>query len=221
MMGGPEDEQPGWIVALGAALTGLKMLLILSLRTACRSASSPSSPRSTMPRQSLEGRSRGAGARLVHAQRLTIALTCSFTIRAARTRSSRRIPGICKRTLDRLGRSPNTRPLRFVRPIARPLCERGLHAAAGAAPPPGGPPAFIMPGGNVLEIFMYDPDGGIEGVPNIAAKRSLLWSTRRRRRAISRWEAGPGQQGMPLRAAANRPASLRWSPTIRSAAIFT
>ena len=74
----------------------------------------------------------------VHAQRLAIALTRnSFTIRAARDAiiEARDPAGICKRTLDRLGRYPNTtgRFALFGQAPPPRCAERRLHAAAGAA----------------------------------------------------------------------------------------
>jgi hypothetical protein len=161
----------GRIAARWARLsTGLKMLLILSLGLLplgiIAVLASIDNARANRSKADLEARAMVS----LHAQRLSIALTRnSFTIRAARDAiiEAGDPAGICRRTLDRLGRQPNT-PGRFAlfgqAPAPRCLSD-------GFAPPP--PPRatagevarpLIAPGGDRLEIFMYDPTGAIEGI---------------------------------------------------------
>ena len=168
-------EQPGsdlgWIAARWARLsTGLKMLLILSLGLLplgiIAILASIDNARTNRSKADVEARALVS----VHAQRISLALTRnSFTIRAARDAiiEAPDPAGICRRTLDRLGRYPNTPGLFALYGQAQPpRC-----VSEGFTPPPVPRPApgevgrpVIMPGGNLLEIFMYDPAGGIEGV---------------------------------------------------------
>jgi signal transduction histidine kinase len=164
-------EQSGWIAGRWARLsTGLKMLLILSLGLLplgiIAILASVDNIRANRTKADLEAQALVS----VHAQRLSIALARNaFTIRAARDAiiEARDPAGMCRRTLDRLGRYPSTRG-RFAlfgqSPPARCLTD-------GFIPPPVPRPApgqisrpTIMPGGNVFEIFMYDPAGAIEGI---------------------------------------------------------
>jgi hypothetical protein len=151
----------------------------------------------------------------VHAQRLSIALTRnSFTIRAARDAiiEARDPAGICKRTLDRLGRAPNTSG-RFAlfgqSPQPRCLTE-------GFTPPPVPRPAIgetavpvIMPGGDMLEIFMYDPSGAIEGIAEY--RRDTLAAVVNTPPAEGNFalELVQGARVMPLRAATDGSALSR------------
>ncbi len=103
-----------------------------------------------------------------HVQRFTLALSRNaFTIRNGRDAilefgESR---GICQRTLSRLGRFPNV-PGRFAiygRDAAHPCLSPGftpppIPAARGEIGR-----AVIMPGGDRIEIFLYDPAGVVEG----------------------------------------------------------
>jgi len=104
-----------------------------------------------------------------HVQRFSLALSRNATtIRAARDAiiEARDPVGICRRTLDRLGRQPNTSG-RFAlygrEPV--PRCSTG-----GFVPPPAPTArgaiaqAKIMPGATLLEIFLFDPSGSLEGV---------------------------------------------------------
>ena len=143
----------------------------------------------------------------VHAQRLSIALTRnSFAIRAARDAiiEANDPSGICKRTLDRLGRAPNT---------------RGRFALFGQAPPPRcvsdgftPPPVpraapgeigrpVIMPDGNSLEIFMYDPAGGVEGVAEYRRETLAAAVNTPPTQGNFALELVQGSRAMPLRAA--------------------
>jgi two-component sensor histidine kinase len=150
--------------------TGVKMLLILSLGLLplgiIAILASIDNARANSGKADLEAQTLVS----VHAQRLAIALTRnSFTIRAARDAliEAGDPAGICRRTLDRLGRPPNI-PGRFAlfgqAPPARCLSQ-------GFTPPPAPRPApgevgrpVIMAGGNMLQIFMYDPAGATEGI---------------------------------------------------------
>jgi two-component system, sensor histidine kinase PdtaS len=104
-----------------------------------------------------------------HTQRYTLALSRNvFTMRAARDAiiEAGDAGGICRRTLERLGRPPNV-PGRFAifGNGPAPACASAGFALP-AIPPGRGQTAraTIMPGGNLLEIFLYDPAGRIEGV---------------------------------------------------------
>jgi two-component sensor histidine kinase len=114
-----------------------------------------------------------------HTQRFTLALSRNaFTIRAARDAiiETGDTGGLCRRTVERLGRPPNV-PGRFA------VFANGPEPSCASAgfPLPAIPPArgqtgrvTIMPGGNLLEIFLYDPSGRIEGIaeydrPTLAA----------------------------------------------------
>jgi two-component sensor histidine kinase len=104
-----------------------------------------------------------------HVQRYTLALSRNaFTIRSGRD-AILEYPdggGICRRTLERLGRFPNV-PGHFAIYGRDPA---GLCLSPGFTPPPvpahQGQPAraALMPGGNLIEIFLYDPRGAIEGI---------------------------------------------------------
>src|SRR4051812_21978711 len=143
----------------------------------------------------------------VHAQRLSIALTRnSFTIRAARDAiiEARDPAGICNRTLDRLGRYPNTLG-RFAvfGQSPTPLC-----LSEGFVPPPvqRAPPGeiarpVIVPGGNMFEIFMYDPAGAIEGIAEYRRETLAAAVDTPRRNGNFALELVQGNIVMPLRAA--------------------
>jgi two-component sensor histidine kinase len=102
-------------------------------------------------------------------QRYTLALSRNaFTVRAARDAiiEAGDTGGICRRTIARLGRPPNV-PGRFAifgnEPAPRCL-SAGFALPAIPAPQGLTGRATIMPGGNLLEIFLYDPSGRIEGI---------------------------------------------------------
>jgi two-component sensor histidine kinase len=104
-----------------------------------------------------------------HTQRFTLALSRNaFTMRAARDAivAAGDTGGICRRTLERLDRPPNV-PGRFAifGNGPAPTCS-SAGLALPAIPPARGQigRATIMPGGNLLEIFLYDPSGRIEGI---------------------------------------------------------
>jgi two-component sensor histidine kinase len=109
---------------------------------------------------------------VTHAQRLTTALTRnSFTIRAGRD-VHLAVPAaedICQRTLARLDRFPNT-PGRFAlygRGSAPRCVSEGFAVPATLPAPPGQISRVeILPGGEVLRIFMYEPSGSgvLEGI---------------------------------------------------------
>jgi len=104
-----------------------------------------------------------------HTQRYTLALSRNaFTIRAGRDAivEAGDAGGICRRTVQRLGRAPNV-PGRFAifGNDPAPRCSSAGFALP-AVPPAQGLTgrATIMPGGDLLEIFIYDPSGRIEGI---------------------------------------------------------
>jgi len=149
--------------------TGLKMWIILSVGLLplgiVAIMASVDNARANRAKVEVEARA----LLVAHAQRYSIALSRNaFTVRAARDAiiEARDPAGICARTLDRLGRSPNA-------PGSFALYGRGSAprcASQGFVPPPP-PPArgqlarvTIVPGGNLLEVFLYDPEGAIEGI---------------------------------------------------------
>jgi signal transduction histidine kinase len=201
-------EEPGWIVARWARLsTGLKMLLILSLGLLplgiIAILASVDNARANRAKADLEAQAMVS----VHAQRLSIALTRnSFTIRAARDAiiEAGDPAGICRRTLDRLGRPPNL-PGRFALfgRAPPPRCTSN-----GFAPPPVPRPApdeigrpVIMAGGNILEIFMYDPAGAPEGIAEYRRETLAAAVNREPHRGNFALELVQGDRIMPLRTA--------------------
>ncbi len=149
--------------------TGLKMWLILSLGLL------PLGVMAVMAsvdnaRASRDSAQRSAQALLAqHVQRFTLALSRNaFTIRAGR--DAILVFGdtaeICRRTLGRLDGFPNVagRFAVFGRDPARPCLSPGFTPPA--IPAAGGHPvrAVIMPGGERIHIFIYDPRGAIEGI---------------------------------------------------------
>jgi two-component sensor histidine kinase len=149
--------------------TGLKMLIILSIGLLplgiVAVAASIDNARASRVKAQVE-----AQALLeIHAQRFITALSRnSFTIRAAHdaiieTPDAR---GICARTLARLAALPGAHGRYALYGLgATPAC------ASDGFVPPHPPPArgqigraVLAPTGNLLEVFMYDPGGAIEGV---------------------------------------------------------
>jgi two-component system, sensor histidine kinase PdtaS len=104
-----------------------------------------------------------------HVQRFSLPLSRNaFTIRASRDAFLEfgEGAGICPRTLARLAAFPNV-PGRFVvygGDPSRPCLTAGFNPPP--APAANGEPirATIMPGGNLMEIFLYDDMGRIEGI---------------------------------------------------------
>lgn len=204
MTASPQD----WIASRWARLsTGLKMLFILSFGLLplgiIAVAASIDNARANRTKASLEAQALVT----VHAQRFQIALSRnSFTIRAARDAiiEASDPAGICRRTLARLERFPNT-PGHFALygEGPEPRC-----VSRGFVPPPAPPypgriaRSVILPGGEGLRTFMYDPSGALEGIAEY------------RREAIARIVNDPpadgnfavelvqGDRVMPLRAAA-------------------
>ena len=156
--------------------TGFKMLLILSLGllplgiiAVLASVNNANADRNTAD---LEARALLA----VHAQRFSLALSRSaFTIRAARDAiiEASDPEGICKRTLNRLGNPPSV-PGRFALfgQSPPPRC-----LTPGFVPPPVPASAgkvaraVIQPGGEVLDLFLYDPTGNLDGIAEFQRDR--------------------------------------------------
>jgi two-component sensor histidine kinase len=149
--------------------TGLKMLIILSVGLLplgiIAIAASIDNARANRAKADLEARANLG----LHAQRFQLALTRnSFTVRAARDAiiEARDPAGICRRTLARLGRYPNT-PGRFAvfgdGPAPRCLSNGFVPPAAPPARDQVGR-AVILRGGEMLRTFMYDANGALEGI---------------------------------------------------------
>jgi two-component system, sensor histidine kinase PdtaS len=104
-----------------------------------------------------------------HVQRFTLALSRNaFTIRAGRDAVLEfgDTAGICQRTLARLGRFPNI-PGRFAvygpNP-ARPCLSPGFTPPPAPAAQGEVGRAVIVPDGERILIFLYDPQGAVEGI---------------------------------------------------------
>ena len=159
-----------WLASRWARLsTGLKMLIILSLGLLplgiIAIAASIENARANRARADVEARATLA----MHVQRFTLALSRNaFAIRAARDAiiEAGDPEGICTRAFARLNRYPNT-PGRFAIYGEGPLPRCRTVGFAPIAPPPArGQPGrvVIMPGGNLLRVFLYDADERLEGV---------------------------------------------------------
>jgi two-component sensor histidine kinase len=104
-----------------------------------------------------------------HVQRFTLALSRNaFTIRSGRDAILEfgDTQGICQRTLGRLGRFPNISGHFAIhgRDPARPCLSPGFAPPAVPAARGEVGRGVIMPGGERIEIFLYDPAGAIEGI---------------------------------------------------------
>jgi len=149
--------------------TGLKMWIILSLGllplgviAVLASIDNARANRDTAERE--------AEALLAqHVQRFTLALARNaFTIRSGRDSALAFGDGgaICSRTLERLNHFPNVagRFAIFGRDPARPCLSPGFTLPAIPAARGESARGLILPGGNQLDIFLYDRTGTIEGV---------------------------------------------------------
>jgi two-component sensor histidine kinase len=163
------DGTPDQLSRWDRLSTGLKMWVILSLGLLplgiIAVAASIDNARVNGAKTEIEARALLTS----HVQRFTLALSRNATaIRIARDAiiEARDPAGLCRRTLARLGRPPYTSG-RFA------LYGQGPEprcVSAGFAPPPA-PPAGgqigrgrIKPGGEVLDIFLYDSAGAVEGM---------------------------------------------------------
>lgn len=160
--------------------TGLKMWIILSIGLlplgVIAVVASVDNARANQAQAEVEAQALLAQ----HVQRYTLALSRnSFTIRAARDAiiAAGDPAGICRRTFDRLNRFPNTKG-RFAifgaGPAPRCLSPGFAPPAAPAARGEIGR-ATIMPGGDYIVIFLYDPSGAIEGITEY--RRDVLAAT--------------------------------------------
>lgn len=149
--------------------TGLKMWIILSLGLLPLGVIAVMASVANA-RSSRDNAHREAQALLAqHVQRFTLALSRSaFTIRSGRDAALAfgDNEGHCQHMLGRLGRIPNIAG-RFAihgRDPARPCMSPGFMPPA--IPAAGGQVvrAMIMPGGNQIRIFLYDPNGAVEGL---------------------------------------------------------
>jgi two-component sensor histidine kinase len=184
--------------------TGLKMWIILSVGLLplgiIAVVASIDNARANRAKAEVEAR----GMLAVHVQRLTLALARNaFTIRAARDAiiESRDPARICARTLDRLARPPSTLG-RFAvygrAPVPRCVSEGFVPPRTPAA---RGETAriWIMPDGNVLEIFLYDPEGALEGVAEYR-RGALVRTIDATVEGDHALELVQGERTMPLRA---------------------
>jgi two-component sensor histidine kinase len=162
-------DKQSWIEVRWARLsTGIKMLLILSVGLLplgiIAILASIDNARANRTKADIEARA----LLTLHVQRFTLALSRNaVAIRVARDAiiEASDPAGLCQRTLARLDRYPYT-PGRFALfgQAPPPRC-----ATQGFVPPPAPQPvepgrAVIMPGGNMLEVFLFDPRGTLEGV---------------------------------------------------------
>jgi two-component sensor histidine kinase len=104
-----------------------------------------------------------------HVQRFTLALARNaFTIRLGRDALLvfGESEAICQRTLGRLDRFPNIagRFAVYGRDATRPCLSPGFTPPAAPAARGEAGRAIIMPGGNLVAIFLYDQRGTVEGV---------------------------------------------------------
>ena len=163
------EDAPGGLGARWSRLsTGFKMLIILSLGLLplgiIAVVASIDNARESRQRTQSEAQALLA----VHVQRFTLALSRnSFTIRAGRDAAieAGNSENICKRTLNRLSRPPNT-PGRFALygDGPRPLCvTEGFRPPSPIAPRETAR-ARITPDGEALQVFLFDPVGRIEGI---------------------------------------------------------
>ena len=149
--------------------TGLKMWIILSLGLlplgVIAVMASIDNARATRA-----GAQKAAQALLAqHVQRFTLALSRNaITIRLGRDSllTFNDDAGICQRTLGRLDRFPNVagRFAVYGRNPARPCLSPGFTPPAIPAALGEAGRALIMPGGDRIEIFLYDHGGTVEGV---------------------------------------------------------
>ena len=140
-----------------------------------------------------------------HVQRFTLALSRNaFTIRSGRDAILEfgDTEGICRRTLNRLNNFPNVsgRFAIYGRDPAHPCLSPGFT-------PPSIPAAHgeigraeIMPGGNRIEIFLYDPHGAIEGITDYDRETLARTVDSPRLDADFALELVQGGRVMPLRA---------------------
>ncbi len=164
------SQKPGWAAARWERLsTGLKMWVILSVGLLplgiIAVIASIDNARHNREQEVVEAQALLA----VHVQRFTLALARNaFALRAARDGilEAGDPSGICTRTLTRLARFPNT-PGRFALygdgPVPRCLSPGFAPPRAPEAAGQVGR-AIILPGNEILEIFLYDPGGALEGV---------------------------------------------------------
>ncbi len=162
-------EQPPSSSGWARLSTGLKMWIILSLGLLPLGVIAVVASVNNARANRESARNEAQALLAQHVQRFTLALSRNaFTIRAGRDAVLEfgDTAGICQRTLGRLGRYPNV-PGRFAiygRDPGRPCLSPGFTPPA--VPAAHGQPgrALIMPGGDRIEIFLYEPDGTIEGI---------------------------------------------------------
>ncbi len=149
--------------------TGLKMWIILSLGLLPLGVIAVMASVDNA-RAGRDNAHRAAQALLAqHVQRFTLALSRNaFTIRSGRDAvlTFGDSDDMCQRTLGRLGRYPNV-PGRFAiygRDSTRPCLTPGFTPPPVPAARGEVGRATVMPGGNLLDVFLYDPNGRTEGI---------------------------------------------------------
>lgn len=157
--------------------TGLKMLIILSIGLLPLGIVAVVASIDNAQASRAKAQVEAQAVVEIHAQRFITALSRNgFTIRAARDAIIEApIPaGICARTLARLASLPGAHGRYALFGLdPRPVCTTPGFA------PPRAPPArgqigraVLAPTGNLLEVFLYDPGGAIEGV--VEYRRDML-----------------------------------------------
>jgi two-component sensor histidine kinase len=149
--------------------TGLKMWIILSLGLLPLGVVAVMASADNARASQTKAQAEAQALLAQHVQRFTLALSRNaFTIRGARDAivDTPDPSSICRRTLGRLGRYPNI-------PGRAAIYGQGPEprcVTSGFAPPRAPPArgevgrAIIMPGGNLMEVFLYDPAGALEGI---------------------------------------------------------
>jgi two-component sensor histidine kinase len=164
------DSTRSWAAGRWDALsTGLKMFIFLSIGLLplglIAVSASVDNARANRAKAAVEARA----TLTVHVQRFALALSRNAaTMRSARDAilEANDPAGVCGRTLARLARFPNT-PGRFALfgEGTTPRCQTEGFVPSPAPPAEGAVGrGLISPDGERLTIFIYQPDGALEGV---------------------------------------------------------
>jgi len=185
--------------------TGLKMWIILSVGLLPLGIVAIMASVENAKASEAQAQVEAGGLLAIHVQRFTLALARnSFTIRAARDAliDAPDPAAICARTLARLARAPNT-PGRFALygGGAMPRCVTpGFVPPDAPAPRPGDfVQTRIRPAGDLIEVFLYAPDGSVEGVAEYRREVLAEVIDTPRREGNFALELVQGDRTMPLR----------------------